>query len=365
MDLKTIQKIINYIEENLDEELSLNDISEWVNYSPYYCSASFRKHLGSSIKNYIRKRRLQKAAESLLVGHDRLIDIAYRYGYSSQEAFSRAFSNQYGISPYRYRKERLPIMDLQKKYTMEKQEKKDLSNINKDLFDGLQDQILSNYPVEVLHVLNGKCMLEDFTKHGYFKENCTYIPFNEVMCWGRGGENLFSRDFILHRVEALKTSIEDYQKIVLEPLKPLFKKDFNTIVLWFGKDMFCQINLLSIMAYLNYHQFRGDVLLCIKDEARDQMLNEAYAVDIEGCYQIYKSVVCQHEMPKNKLMPVMYQAINLYLNYRNQSSKINRYIREHIDKNYDSLLRDLMTRFEEYGLGDLQYKMMIDEAMKK
>ena len=64
-------------------------------------------------------------------------------------------------------------------------------------------------------------------------------------------------------------------------------------------------------------------------------------------------------MPNEKLMPVLYQATLLYLNYLNKDSEINRYIIEHINKSEKQLINELFDKFPQYGLGDLQYKMMI------
>lgn len=75
-------------------------------------------------------------------------------------------------------------------------------------------------------------------------------------------------------------------------LEPVFKNKFDTIVLWFGDDMFCQINMLTILAYLEQCNFEGDVLFCMANEITyEMMLPDAYEVDINGSLEKYKSII--------------------------------------------------------------------------
>ncbi|ERI91923.1 transcriptional regulator, AraC family [Clostridiales bacterium oral taxon 876 str. F0540] len=359
MKKTNIQDIIKYIEDNLTYEISLSDIAKTVNYSPYYCSACFRRYIGTSIKNYILKRRLQRAAEDLCLTQLRVIDIAYKYCYSSQEAFSRAFLSFYGISPYEYRKKQLPISKYYVKHNSNYESNKDGYSMKGEVIYSLQEEISEKYQANVLHILNGSCMMDEFKDNKWISDKFTYIPFNEAMCWGEADEKIFSDSFIEKRVQSLNTTIEHYRSIVLYPLEPLLKDKFDTIVLWFGDDMFCQINMLTILAYLEQCNFEGDVLFCMANEVTDEMLPDAYEVDIKGSLQKYKSIVCKKEMTKEKLMPVMYQAVSLYLNYRSKNSEINRYIMQNINRENSKLITDLLKTFPQYGLGDLQYEMLI------
>lgn len=223
----------------------------------------------------------------------------------------------------------------------------------------IQEEILEKYESNVLHILSGGCMMEEFEKNKWCNEKSTYIPFNEAMCWGEATEDIFSDEFIKKRAQSLNVTIAQYRSIVLNSLEPLFKNKFDTIVLWFGDDMFCQINMLTLLAYLDQCNFEGDVLFCIAMENTDEMLPNTYEVDIKGSLQRYKSIVCNKKIPDEKLMPVMYQGVSLYLNYRSKDSEINRYILEHINKTENKLIGDLLKTFPQYGLGDLQYKMLI------
>ncbi|MTI70326.1 MAG: AraC family transcriptional regulator [Firmicutes bacterium] len=224
----------------------------------------------------------------------------------------------------------------------------------------IQEELSEKYKSNVLHILNGNCMMDKFEKNRRINEKFTYIPFNEAICWGEADEEIFSDAFIEIRVQSLNTTIEQYRSIVLNPLEPLYKNKFDTIVLWFGDDMFCQINMLTILAYLEQCNFEGDVLFCMANEVTDEMLSHAYEIEINGYLQKYKSIVCKKEMTAEKLMPAMYKAVSLYLNYRTKNSEINRYILQNISKDNSKLIKDLLKTFPQYGLGDLQYEMLIN-----
>ena len=104
-----IQKMIDWIEENIRENPSLTQMSEQIGYSPYYCSRHFHKITGMTIKSYVSGRRLALAALALRDTDERIIDIAVKYGYSSQEALTRAFSAAFGCAPASYRRDPVPI----------------------------------------------------------------------------------------------------------------------------------------------------------------------------------------------------------------------------------------------------------------
>lgn len=106
---EAVQRMIYWIEEHLTENLSLVELSEQVGYSPYYCSRQFHRIVGMTVKSYIAGRRLAKAAVEVRDSNERILDIAIKYGYSSQEAFTRAFVNAYDCTPAAYRKNPTPI----------------------------------------------------------------------------------------------------------------------------------------------------------------------------------------------------------------------------------------------------------------
>lgn len=106
---ESIQKMIDWIEANLCEKITLLEMSSQIGYSPYYCSVQFHRLTGMTIKSYVAGRRLARAAIDIRDTDERIIDIAVKYGFSSQEALTRAFSAALGCTPAQYRKKSVPI----------------------------------------------------------------------------------------------------------------------------------------------------------------------------------------------------------------------------------------------------------------
>lgn len=108
-----IRKSIIYIEENLTEAISVQEIAESVFTSYYHFHRIFQAITGETIGSYVRKRRLTRAADDLIYTEKRIIDIAFDYQFESQEAFSRAFKKYYNRTPLQLRKN--PIEWVNKK----------------------------------------------------------------------------------------------------------------------------------------------------------------------------------------------------------------------------------------------------------
>ncbi len=106
---ETVQKMLDWIEKNIGENPTLLKMSEQVGYSPYYCSVKFHKTCGMTIKRYISGRRLALAALELRDTNERIIDIAMKYGFSSQEALTRAFAAAFSCAPAAYRRNPTPV----------------------------------------------------------------------------------------------------------------------------------------------------------------------------------------------------------------------------------------------------------------
>lgn len=109
LECKYKRLIINWIEDHLTETPSLLEMADQIGYSPYYCSNRFHDIVGMTIKSYISGRRLAKATLEIRDTNVRILDIAIKYGYSSQEALTRAFVNAYGCTPAVYRKNPIPV----------------------------------------------------------------------------------------------------------------------------------------------------------------------------------------------------------------------------------------------------------------
>jgi len=97
--IQCLSKVLEYIEEHLTDEIIIDDISKQSYSSSSHFQLIFHLVMGITIGEYIRNRRLSKAAQDLLLLENKIADIALRYKYDTQESFSKAFTRFHGISP--------------------------------------------------------------------------------------------------------------------------------------------------------------------------------------------------------------------------------------------------------------------------
>ncbi|MDF2882476.1 MAG: AraC family transcriptional regulator [Clostridiaceae bacterium] len=98
--LSTVNLLIEYIEENLQSDLSLISLSKTVNYSVYFIQRVFSAVAHINLHDYIIERRLIRAGEEILKG-GKVIDVALKYGYTSHNGFTKAFEKKFGLPPSR------------------------------------------------------------------------------------------------------------------------------------------------------------------------------------------------------------------------------------------------------------------------
>lgn len=99
-----INKIFDYIEQNLDKDLSIQMMAEHLGMNPSYFSYYFKKHLGITYKKYVTIQRVTKAAHLLQNSDQTIMQIMYECGFASLSAFYQAFSSIYTIPPSQFRK---------------------------------------------------------------------------------------------------------------------------------------------------------------------------------------------------------------------------------------------------------------------
>lgn len=95
--------VLEYIEMNLCNEITQNECADAVHYSLSGLQKMFRYVFNIGIGEYITKRRVSVASREILEGYS-ITDIAYKYGYGSPEAFTRAFRRVWGINPSEFRR---------------------------------------------------------------------------------------------------------------------------------------------------------------------------------------------------------------------------------------------------------------------
>ncbi len=111
--LKNVQVIVDEIDECIrrqaDVQLTLAYLAARLGYSEYYISRKFREISGMQFRDYLRYRRLALALRPLRDTDRSILDIALSFGFSSHEAFTRAFREAYGLTPSKYRSHPVPV----------------------------------------------------------------------------------------------------------------------------------------------------------------------------------------------------------------------------------------------------------------
>lgn len=97
--LDTIRSTISYIEDHLYDVKSADEIANEMYLSSFYLQKGFKLMTGYSISEYIKNRRLYLAAMELISSNDKIIDIAYKFGYETPESFTKAFNRFHGFNP--------------------------------------------------------------------------------------------------------------------------------------------------------------------------------------------------------------------------------------------------------------------------
>ena len=104
-----VQRMQDYIWENLTGEITLSDLARASLFSPWYSYRLFREHLGLTPTEYIRKLRLSRAALRLRDENCRVLDVAFDLGFGNVDTFTRAFFREFGLNPSDYAKAPVPI----------------------------------------------------------------------------------------------------------------------------------------------------------------------------------------------------------------------------------------------------------------
>lgn len=105
--IEAIGAAVQYIENHITDELTVDMIAGHVNISSFYFQRGFSMLCGFTISEYIRNRRLALAGTDLITGDEKIIEIAMKYGYDSPDSFTKAFSRFHGVTPAAARRDKV------------------------------------------------------------------------------------------------------------------------------------------------------------------------------------------------------------------------------------------------------------------
>ncbi|GAA3552869.1 AraC family transcriptional regulator [Snuella lapsa] len=100
-----INRVFEYIDENLDSDLSLKTVSEIAFFSPFHFHRVFKFVTGETLNEYVTRRKIEKSSLDLLHKNITTTEIAHKFGFSDNSSFSRTFKKYFGVSPTEFKKQ--------------------------------------------------------------------------------------------------------------------------------------------------------------------------------------------------------------------------------------------------------------------
>lgn len=205
-----------------------------------------------------------------------------------------------------------------------------------------------------INIVSGDAMAEYGDKLGF--KNCTV--FSEAMIDGMVKDTVpFSQSFINERAKFHGTHPDKYRKKCAQQLLKMRAGD--EVHVYFGEDLFCQLNLITVLAYLErigipkvtYH-------VVFEDEMEETALIEN--LETAGFSEIYKSVLINHTSATVPL-EIMEKGIMLYLDYLDEGGKLASFIRSNETDSVLQLTVKIIKQLPEYGLGTEQCAYVINK----
>jgi RpiB/LacA/LacB family sugar-phosphate isomerase len=103
---RRLQRVLEYVKENIEKDLSVADMSEVVGMSQYYFSKLFKMSTGTTPHQYVMRQRVERAQELLRDGNTALVEVATQVGFETQSHFTSVFRRLVGITPKKFREVR-------------------------------------------------------------------------------------------------------------------------------------------------------------------------------------------------------------------------------------------------------------------
>lgn len=128
-----VQRMQDYIDGHLSEEITLADLARASFYSPWYSYRLFKQWVGMTPADYIRRLRLSKSALRLRDFDCRIVDVAFELGFGSVDGYQRAFYREFGCNPREYASNPVPLYLFTPygvKFREIRKESKTMGNVN-------------------------------------------------------------------------------------------------------------------------------------------------------------------------------------------------------------------------------------------
>ena len=214
----------------------------------------------------------------------------------------------------------------------------------------------------IINITNG----EEFNDYIKNQAEGVFVPFNEALIDGHPSYPLFDESFIKERCLTHHVNKKSYIEIMSSFLNAIsFLKEDDVLVLWFGKDMFCQINLLGLLSYLESLEIRNKIYVTVIDDNTKEVLHKEIPITLKGFIASYLYLFENKQYLKTNL-ELMNLGIKSYLHLFYEENEIVDFINENkslLDRR--SLLIEVFKKTREYGLGDVQVINLIKRTTGK
>lgn len=207
-----------------------------------------------------------------------------------------------------------------------------------------------------LHIASGECSAEALRSE---HPDYDILPFNEAMCEGDACLPVFGEEFCRLRTEALGVTMQEYmQKSPAQKLKNI--NSYDAAELYFDHDMFCTVNAITLLAYLEAAGFGGDICFnLLKQDGRADVLSRS-RLCAAGYTRAYETVLIRRA-PHKTGFAVFDRAIPLYLEYKKEDNALTRFARSFAGSETQCICA-ILENFREFGIGDVAARRICRET---
>ena len=210
----------------------------------------------------------------------------------------------------------------------------------------------------ILNITNGDCFNDYFLS----KFGGEAVPFCEAMMDGDTLSDIYSDEFIELRSKELGVSAKEY-KSKMHVQTAFAQNKYSELRLWFGKDSFCQTNLLMLLGLLEQIRYDGKVVLNYIDDESFNVIEANIPITLGMYKNLYEDILIAKKRPTE--LGVLYpEAIELYFDYHSDNGALARLVRKNSDKEDLALVCLLLEASKAYGLSDLQAEKLIKKYRK-
>lgn len=208
-----------------------------------------------------------------------------------------------------------------------------------------------------IRIAAGECVANALRDNG---ESNVYA-FNEAMCEGDTPADIFAPEFSSQRSKAYDISESEY--VHFDRTLGAALKSADRAELYFDCDMFCAANTITLLAYMEKINFQGEINFNLTAQDGTADVIKSFPIKADGFYNVYQKVLVERRSANTGIEHID-RGIALYLNYKKPDNEITRFIKENISLSKKELCIEVLSKFSDYGMGDVAVYKLIENAKK-